>query len=32
MKGFGASGPYQALYAHFGITSEAICAAVEALG
>jgi transketolase len=32
MKGFGASGPYQALYAHFGITSEAVCAAVEALG
>jgi transketolase len=31
MKGFGASGPYQELYAHFGITSEAICAAVMAL-
>ncbi|GBF56735.1 transketolase 1 [Candidatus Phycosocius bacilliformis] len=31
MTGFGASGPYQALYSHFGITAEAVCAAVQAL-
>ena len=31
MKGFGASGPYQKLYAHFGITAEAAVAAVTAL-
>ena len=28
MNGFGASGPYQELYAHFGITAEAAVAAV----
>lgn len=33
MKGFGASGPYKELYEHFGITPEAIVAAVrERLG
>jgi transketolase len=31
MKGFGASGPYQKLYAHFGITAEAAVAAVRAV-
>ena len=31
MKGFGASGPYQKLYEHFGITSEAVVAAVKAI-
>jgi transketolase len=31
MSGFGASGPYQQLYAHFGITSEAVVAAVTGL-
>jgi transketolase len=30
MEGFGASGPAPALYAHFGITPEAVVAAVEA--
>lgn len=30
MHGFGASGPIDALYAHFGITSEAVVAAAEA--
>ena len=30
MKGFGASGPYQELYAHFGITADATFEAVEA--
>jgi transketolase len=30
MPGFGASGPAEALYAHFGITAEAIVAAVKA--
>jgi transketolase len=29
MNGFGASGPYQELYRHFGITAEAIAAAVK---
>ncbi|MGE0501012.1 MAG: transketolase [Rhizobiaceae bacterium] len=29
MKGFGASGPYEALYKHFGITAEAVVDAVE---
>ena len=29
MSSFGASGPYQDLYAHFGITAEAIVAAAE---
>jgi len=27
MTGFGASGPYQDLYRHFGITAEAVAAA-----
>jgi transketolase len=31
MKGFGASGPYQELYAHFGITTQAAVAAVKAI-
>jgi transketolase len=31
MTGFGASGPYKVLYAHFGITSQAIVAAVKAV-
>jgi transketolase len=31
MSGFGASAPYQQLYAHFGITSEAVVAAVTGL-
>lgn len=31
MKGFGASGPYQELYAHFGITPQAAVAAVKAV-
>ncbi len=31
MSGFGASGPYKELYAHFGITSEALIAAVRAV-
>jgi transketolase len=30
MTGFGASGPYQELYRHFGITAEAVVAAVNA--
>jgi transketolase len=30
MTGFGASAPYQDLYAHFGITAEAVAAAVRA--
>ncbi|WP_417687043.1 transketolase [Roseibium sp.] len=30
MTGFGASGPYQELYEHFGITSDAIVAAAKA--
>ena len=30
MHGFGASAPYQALYKHFGITTEAVLAAVKA--
>jgi len=30
MKGFGASGPYEKLYPHFGITAEAAADAVEA--
>jgi transketolase len=30
MTGFGASGPYQDLYAHFGITAEAIVTAAKA--
>jgi transketolase len=30
MTGFGASGPYEALYKHFGITAEAAAAAAEA--
>jgi transketolase len=30
MNGFGASGPYQELYKHFGITADAIVAAAEA--
>jgi transketolase len=29
MSGFGASGPYKELYAHFGITAEAVAAAVR---
>ncbi|TCD15459.1 transketolase [Oricola cellulosilytica] len=29
MNSFGASGPYQKLYAHFGITAEAVTAAAE---
>jgi transketolase len=31
MKGFGASGKYEDLYPHFGITAEAVAAEVEAL-
>ena len=31
MEGFGASGPYQALYAHFGVTAEAVAAKARAL-
>ncbi|MEM9049158.1 MAG: transketolase [Pseudomonadota bacterium] len=31
MAGFGASGPFKALYAHFGITAEAVAAKVRAL-
>lgn len=31
MNGFGASGPINDLYAHFGITAEAICAAAKKL-
>jgi len=31
MEGFGASGPYQALYAQFGITAEAVAARVRTL-
>jgi transketolase len=31
MKGFGASGPYQKLYEHFGITAQAVVAAVKAV-
>ena len=31
MTGFGASGPIEALYPHFGITAEAVAAKVEAL-
>jgi transketolase len=31
MEGFGASGPAEALYAHFGITAEAVAAKAEAL-
>jgi transketolase len=30
MSSFGASGPYQALYRHFGITAEAVAAAAKA--
>ncbi|NVK33278.1 MAG: transketolase [Rhodobacteraceae bacterium] len=30
MSGFGASGPYKALYEHFGITKEAVVAAAKA--
>ena len=30
MKGFGASAPYQVLYEKFGITAEAVAAAVKA--
>ncbi|MGE0213970.1 MAG: transketolase [Parvibaculaceae bacterium] len=30
MAGFGASGPYEKLYAHFGITAEAVVKAVKA--
>jgi len=30
MTGFGASGPYKDLYAHFGITTDAVVAAVKA--
>jgi transketolase len=30
MAGFGASGPYEQLYAHFGITAEAVFAAALA--
>ena len=30
MKSFGASGPYKALYQHFGITPDAVVAAAEA--
>ncbi len=32
MKSFGASGPYKELYAHFGITPEAVVTSIEALG
>jgi transketolase len=31
MAGFGASGPYEKLYQHFGITAEAVAAKVKAL-
>jgi transketolase len=31
MKGFGASGPAEALYKHFGITAEAVAAAAKGL-
>lgn len=31
MNGFGASGPAEQLYAHFGITPEAVAAKVESL-
>jgi transketolase len=31
MNGFGASGPYQQLYEHFGITADAVVAAVKEL-
>ena len=31
MTGFGASGPIEALYPHFGITAEAVAAEAEAL-
>ena len=31
MTGFGASGPIEALYPHFGITAEAVAAKAEAL-
>ncbi len=31
MEGFGGSAPYEALYAHFGITAEAVAAKVKAL-
>jgi transketolase len=30
MQGFGASGPYEALYRHFGITAEAVVEKVHA--
>ncbi|WP_366656226.1 transketolase [Fodinicurvata sp. EGI_FJ10296] len=30
MKGFGESGPYKELYSHFGITADAVAAAVKA--
>ena len=30
MNSFGASAPYQQLYAHFGITAEAVAAALKA--
>ena len=30
MNSFGASGPYEELYKHFGITAEAVMAAAEA--
>jgi transketolase len=30
MEGFGASGPYEKLYAHFGITAEGVAAAAKA--
>jgi transketolase len=29
MTGFGASGPFEDLYQHFGITAEAVAAAVR---
>jgi transketolase len=29
MKSFGASGPFEELYSHFGITPEAVVAATE---
>jgi transketolase len=33
MTGFGASGPYKELYAHFGITAQAVAeAALKQLG
>ena len=31
MEGFGASAPYEALYAHFGITAEAVATRVRSL-